>query len=210
MPIFNKLTFSNILIVISIIFTIFSNIVPWFISEWSINNYYLLQGNYIHWFIQFFTGTFLHGSVTHLLFNWIFIYYFGNILEIIIWRNKLIIFFILTAVFNWIILSYLDSTSSTVWISWFAMAILAYYTLQLKSVNNIEYKWWITAIVINVWIWFYPWISLYWHLFWVIFWIIFFYLTNEFTKKQLIWLFRYFNKTKSTEGFNPLSIIKKD
>jgi len=210
MPIFNKATFSNILILISVIFTIIWYIFPIFVSEWSINNIYLNSANYSHFILQFFTGTFLHWGLLHFLMNAIFIYYFWNILEIIMWRNKFILFFILSVIFNWILLSYFSPNSYTIWISGFALAIITYYTLELKSLKNPEYKWWITAIIINIWIWFYPWISLYWHLFWVVFWIIFFYLTKDFTKKQLIWLFKYFTKQKSTEGFSPLNNTKKD
>jgi len=199
MPIFNKLTASNILILISFIFTIIWYFSPGFMFEWSVNSFYFYKWDYLHWFIQFFTGTFLHWWFLHFLMNAIFIYYFWNILEIIIWKNKYILFFILSVIFNWILLSYFsDNFDYTVWISWFAMSIIAYYTLNLKSLNNPEYKWWITAIIINIWIWFHPWISLYWHLFWVIFWIIFFYLSNDFTKKQLIWFFKNIFKNNKT------------
>ena len=209
MPIFNKFSISNLLILISLIFTIIWYLNPQFISEWSINNFYLYEKSYFHFIIQFFSWTFIHWWVMHLLMNSIFVYYFGNILETIIWKNKYTIFFILFVIFNWLILSYIVPYESTIWISWFALAILTYYTLQLKSINNIEYKWWITAIVINIAIWFYPWISLYWHLNWVIFGIIFFYLTNNFFKKQIVWLFKYFKTPQSTEGFNHLN-TKKD
>lgn len=209
MPIFNKLTFSNILIVISIIFTVIWYMFPEFILKWSINNYYLYLWNYFHWIIQFFTGTFLHWGLLHLLMNLIFIYYFWNILEIIMWRNKYILFFILSVIFNGVLLSYFASNSYTIWISGFALAIITYYTLELKALNNPEYKWWVTAIIINIWIWFYPWVSLYWHLFWAIFWIIFFYLNNDFMKKQLVWLFRYNKKDKRKSLSNVLN-TKKD
>ena len=208
MPIFNKLTFSNLLILLSVIFTIIWYYNQWFISEWSINNFYL-EENISHYILQFFTGTFIHGWFMHFFMNSIFIYYFWNILEIIMWRNKFIIFFLTSVLFSWILLSYLNWNSYTIWISWFVLAIITYYTLELKKQNNSEYKWWITAILINIWIGFYPWISLYWHLFWVIFWIIFFYLNNDFFKRQLIWLFNYPKTSTSTENFSPLN-TKKD
>jgi membrane associated rhomboid family serine protease len=209
MPIFNKLTTSNILIIISIIFTIIWYFLPAFLFEWSINNIYLNSWNYFHFILQFFTGTFLHSWIPHLLINSIFIYYFWNILEIIMWKNKFIIFFITSVLFSWILLSYLNWNSYTIWISWFVLAIIAYYTLELKKQNNIDYKWWVTAIIINIWIGFYPWVSLYWHLFWVIFWIIFFYLNNDFFKKQLIWLFKYFKITNNKEILDTMN-TKKD
>lgn len=207
MPIFNKYSISNILIFISIIFTIIGHFFPWFISEWSINNYYLESWNYFHYFIQFFSWTFLHWWIMHILMNSIFIYYFWNILEIIIWKKKYLIFFIITTISIWILLTTLTN-DATIWISWFAMAVLSYFTLELKSKNNPEYKWWITAIIINIWIWLYPWISLYWHLFWAIIWVLFYYLTNDFTKKQLVWLYKYVTKNKLNK-LNSMN-IKKD
>ncbi len=208
MPIFNKATFSNILILISLIFTTIWYFLPEFILEWSMNNFYLYSWKYFHFILQFFTATFLHSWPIHFLFNAIFIYYFWNLLEIIMWRNKFITFFILSVVFNSLLLSYFSPNTYTIWISGFALAILTYYTLELKSLNNPEYKWWITAIAINLLIWFHTWVSLYGHLFWAIFWIIFFYISNDFTKKQLVWLFKYNNKNKKNwvKALN----IKKD
>jgi hypothetical protein len=66
--------------------------------------------------------------------------------------------------------------------SGFAMAIIAYYTLQLKSINHPDYKWGITALTINVFIWFVPGISLIWHLFWAIAWWIYFWIIRLLKK----------------------------
>lgn len=202
------MTFSNLLILISIIFTIIWYLNYDFIIEWSINRYYLESQKYSHYIIQLFSWTFIHWSIFHLLFNSIFIYYFWNILEIIIWKKKYIVFFITNTLFIWILLTNFTS-DITIWISWFAMALLTYYTLELKNKNNLEYKWWITALVINLVIWLYPWISLYWHLFWAIYWVIYFYIINDFTKKQLVWLYKYKNLDKNMNSLNWVN-IKKD
>jgi membrane associated rhomboid family serine protease len=185
----NKITFSNILILVSIIFTIIWYLFPSFISEWSVNNFYLKE-NFFHYIVQFFSWSFIHSWFLHLLMNSFFIYYFWNILEIIMWRKKYILFFIFSILFIWILLTNLTN-NITIWISWFAMSLISYYTLELKSKKNPEYKSWITAILLNIAIWFYPWISLYWHLFWVIAWIIFYYISNDFFKRQIVWLFKY-------------------
>ena len=204
-----KYTISNILIIISIIFTIIGYFDYSFIQTWSINNFYLEKWNYFHFIIQFFSWTFLHAWIIHLLFNSIFIFYFWNAVEIMIWKIKYLIFFVLFVFFNWIILAYLEPNNYTIWISGFAMAILTYYTLELKSKNNPEYKWWITAIILNLWFWLMPQISFYWHLNWVIYWIIFYYLNNDFFKRQLIWLFRYLRWTQTIKSITPIN-IKKD
>ena len=64
------------------------------------------------------------------------------------------------------------------------MALLSYYTLELKKRKIDDYKWGITWIVLNVLVWFMDWISLVWHLFWAIFWVIFFYFNKIKTNKD--------------------------
>lgn len=187
----NKFSISNILIFISLIFTLLSFKFQNLLIFW-MNDFFLDKWEYYYYFLQFFTSNFIHWDIMHLLFNSIFIYYFWNILEMIIWKKKFIIFFLFIALFNWVLLSIFASHQNTVWISWFALALLTYYTLELKSKKNPEYKWWITAIIINIWIWFLPWISLYWHIFWVIWWIIFYYLNKNFFSKQEIWFIEKF------------------
>ena len=202
-----KFTISNLFILISIVFTAIWYLSSQFITEWWINNFYLKEWNYFHYILQIFSWTFIHGWILHLFMNSIFIYYFWNVVEIILWKTKYIIFFVLFVIFNWIILAYLNN-SNVIGISWFAMAILTYYTLELKKLNNPEYKWWITAIIINLAIWLYPWISMLWHFNWVIFWIIFYFLNNDFLKRQLIWLFKYPKIETPVIKPNPLNTKK--
>lgn len=186
----NDFTVSNTLILISLFFTMLTYIYPNIYVLW-INTYFLNQWNYFVYFIQFFTWTFLHAWFLHLFLNSIFIYYFWNIIEALIWRKKFTLFFIFSTVFIWLIItnySYNSIPVNTVWISWFAMALLTFYTLELKRRNNPEYKWWITALVINIWIWLLPQISLLGHLFWAIAWLIFYLINRDYLRKKLIWL----------------------
>lgn len=178
------LSISNILIIISIFFTFVANyLYRDFMSYW-MNSFFLHNWDYITYILQYFTYSFIHWWVLHILFNSVFIYYFWNMLEYIIWQKKYIIFFIFVTIFNWVALTLLTN-ANTIWISWFAMAILAYYTLELKERRDPEYKWWITAIVINVWIGLSPEISLVWHLFWAIAWVIFFYLNKDYLRRLM-------------------------
>ena len=176
-----KFSISNLLILLSIFTTLLSYFYPQ-LYILGINNVFLNEWLYYILIIQFFIWTFIHWWFMHLIFNTIFIYIFWNTVEILIWRKKYILFFIFTVLFNWILLS-IFSWANTIWISWFAMALLWYYVLDLKFKNNPEYKGWITAIILNIWIWFIPWISLLWHLFWVISWIIYFTLNKLILKK---------------------------
>ncbi len=176
------LSISNTLILISLIFTILKYIFPWIII-FGINNYFYNKWDYLIYFIQFFTWTFLHEWVLHFFMNSFFVWFFGNQLETYIWRKKYLIFFITTTIFLWLLITNLTNWN-TIWISWFAMALLTYYTLILYKIWNPEYKWGITAIILNIWIWIVPWISLTWHLWWSIYWIIFYLITKN-NKKYL-------------------------
>jgi membrane associated rhomboid family serine protease len=174
------------------------------------NTSFLEKWEYYYYFLQFFTSNFIHWDIMHLLFNALFIYIFWNIVEIIIWKKKYLSFFIFISLFNWVLLSIFASHQNTIWISWFALAILTYYTLQLKSQNDPDYKWWITAIIINIWIWFLPWISLFWHIFWVIWWIIFYLINRNFLSRQEIWFIENLKDIISkSKVINPKN-LKKD
>lgn len=175
-----KITFTNILIIISLFFTILWYFLPEIFIFW-LNELFINNWNYLVYFVQLILYSFIHWWFVHFFMNGIFLYIFWNPLEILIWRKKYILFFIFSILFNWILLTYFVSWSNTVWISGFCLAIMTYYVLELKSRNNPEYKWWITALVLNLWIWFIPGISLFGHLFWLISWIIFY-----FSNKSII------------------------
>lgn len=176
-----KLTITNSLILISTIFTAYGYYNSDIFMYW-ISSLYISRGDYVTLFYQLLVHNFIHSWFIHLFFNSIFLFVFWNKIEILIWKNKYLLFFILTLIFNSIFLIILNPTTSTVWISWFAMAILSFYTLKLKEIWDEDYKWWITWLVINILIWFSDKISLVWHLFWWIFWIIYFYTLKLFNK----------------------------
>jgi len=167
-----KLNITNSLIIISIIFTIISFQKEDILFFW-MNNYFLNSWEYFELFLQFCFYSFIHGSIMHLAFNSLFLYIFWNQVEEILWSKKYLIFFVLNTIFVWISIL-IFSKANTVWISWFGMALISFYTFYLYRKKDSEYKWWITAIIINIIIWFSPTISLVWHLFWAIFGLIYF------------------------------------
>jgi len=142
------------------------------------NDYFFDTGNYLYWVLQMFTSQFLHWSVLHIVSNAIFILYFWNVLERTIGREKYLLFFVTSCVFIWMVLTFLTS-SNTIWISWFALGVLTYYTLILWSKWNPEYTWWITAIAINIFIGFAPGISFLGHFAWMVFWAVFWYISDK-------------------------------
>jgi len=173
------MSISNTLIIISIFFTILSFKNPDILNYW-MNHHYILKNDYINVFMQFFVYSFIHWSIIHIIFNSIFLYIFWNPIEKHLWANKYLLFFLLNIFIIWVSLLYFTPIwANTIWISWFALAVLSYYTLLLYSKNDSDYKWWITAIIINIWVWFMPWISFIWHLVWALVWVIFFIITNK-------------------------------
>jgi len=168
----NKFTVSNMLILISLWFTAISFVYKDILIFW-MNSFFYNQGNYFYWFLQMFSSQFLHGSLLHILSNAVFILYFWNVLERTIWKDKYLIFFISCAVFLGLVLTFLTN-ANTIWISWFALAVLTYYTLILWSKWNPEYTGWVTAIIINIAIWFTPGISFLGHFAGMVFWLLFY------------------------------------
>lgn len=178
------LSISNALIIISTIFTLFSLQNPELLTMFGMNHLFLFQWDYLNLLIQFCLYSFIHWGFFHLFFNSLFLYFFWNQLEYLIWKKWYIIFFIFTTFFNGIALLVLEEVGSvTFGISWFALAIISFYTLLLYEVKNPEYKWGITALVINILVWFSPQVSLVWHLFGAISWGIFYGLYKFLGKK---------------------------
>lgn len=175
-----KLTITNYLIIICLIFTFYSFYNKDILLFW-MNNFFIETHNYNSLIFQFFIYSFIHWSIFHLIFNSLFLYIFWNKIENILWWNRYIVFFILCSIFVWISII-LFSRNNTIWINWFTMALLTYYTILLYKKWDLEYKWWITAIIISIIIWFSPEISFVWHLSWVFYGILFYLLFNKLWK----------------------------
>lgn len=176
-----KITLSSFIILLCLISTIAVSILP-SLYQFGMNTYFLSLWDYYGVFLQFLLYSFLHGWILHFVFNAIFILYFWNQVEYILWWKTYLLFFLWNTLFIGILLLYLTS-GNTVWMSGFGLAVLTYYTLHLRSINNPEYTGGITAIVINIAIGFTPGISLLGHLLGAIFGVIFFY-GNQVLKKR--------------------------
>ena len=179
-----NISLSNFLILISFIITFISYFYSDLFTLWM--NRFFIEKDLPHiLLLQFCMYQFLHWWIFHLLANSIFIYIFWNQIEYLIWKTKFFLFFLFNTLFVWTMLLFFSSWN-TIWISWFCMALISFFTLELYFRKNPEYKWWITAILLNIAIWFYPWISLAWHLFWAIAWIIFYFLSKKDLLKNMI------------------------
>lgn len=131
-------TFSNLLILLSLIATILSLVAPNILS-YGMNGISIMTGDWIGLGLQFVLYQFLHGGIFHLVANGLFLYIFGNQVELLIGRTKYIVFFAINTVFVGASLLLLSS-GNTIGISGFAMAVLAYVFMELKSRNDPEWR----------------------------------------------------------------------
>lgn len=173
----DKISFSNILVLLCFLATFAVTLYP-NLYQFGLNRDFFEQGIYHVWIIQFFTSQLLHGNFLHFLSNAIFLFYFWNILEQFIGRERMMFFFMSTSIFIWLGLTFFDA-GNTVGISGFALALLTYYTLLLWKKRNPEYTGGITAIVLNIALWFVPWISFWGHFLGFIFGVVFFFIFSR-------------------------------
>lgn len=173
----NWIYYYKSLALLSIITTVIFFINPDVIIYW-INKYFYLRWEYLQVILQFFIWTFLHWWIMHLLMNLIFLVYFWNIIEEMIWKTKFLLFFIFIVFFSWIAILFLWE-GNTIWISWFNLAILSYYSLRLYDLKHPEFKAAMIVLIINIVIWINPNISFLGHFFWALWGLIYYYLLNK-------------------------------
>lgn len=175
-----KPTVSNIFVISSFIWMIIYYL-------WLTEKIFFLQNTTFWLLLLFFISTFIHWWILHFFFNSVFILYFWNILETSFWKTKFILFFIFTIIFTGFWIKFIYWFYNTIWISWFCMALLSYYTLYLKDIKSQEYLWGLIFLGLNIWYWFTEWISFWWHFFGAIAWIIFYYLNKDFFRRKIVW-----------------------
>ncbi len=168
---FYKKSFSNTLIIFSLIFTVVASF-NWNLYDFWMHKYFLVNWSYINLFFQFIIYSFLHWWIMHFLSNALFLYFFWNILELKLKESKYISLFIFSTIFSWLILLFFAKWT-TVWISWFCLSIVTYYTCLQRKWSE-EFKWWITAIVLSLIVWIWTNISLLWHASGALAWYIFY------------------------------------
>lgn len=175
-----KWTLTNILILISFWITLLSFFFNNIIDYWMSSDFFY-EWQYVIFIIQIILYQFIHAWILHLLSNSLFLYLFWNQLEFILWKNRYLLFFILNSIFVAFCIIFL-SNWITIWISWFAMAILWYLLMMYKNIDKKQFNGALVLMIINILIWFDSNISFIWHFSWAIFWIIFY---TIFTKKYL-------------------------
>lgn len=177
------LSISNQLIALCLIFTTASFFSPE-LHIYGLNHIFILEWNYFSVGLQILLYSFLHGGIFHLLFNSIFLGVFWNQLERYIGKFWYILFFLFSTIFTGMALFiFTPIGTNTIGISWFALWILTFLTALFFQQKNDEYKWGLSAIFINIALWFTGNISLIWHIFGALSWGIFYLMYRIFQKK---------------------------
>ncbi len=137
--------------------------IPWAITPW------IILSNFSH--IQLF----------HFFLNAYGLFLLWPLIENISWKRILIKLMLFSMIFATLWVWFL-SPSAVLWFSWVLMGMLTFvffkYKYELWMLRN--QVWFFLAL--NIFIWFMPWISFYWHLFGAIWWYIYYYLLKKIEK----------------------------
>ncbi len=112
--------------------------------------------------IQLILFQFLHGGILHLLGNSLFLYLFGNTVERMLGEGRYILLFVLETLASAAAII-VFSQATTIGISGFTMAILAYLALELRAQRHPEANTAFLVLGINILIGLSPGISLIGH-----------------------------------------------
>jgi len=179
-----KKSVSNLLILLCLVATIATYIFPW-LYDFGMHRGFLIEWDYLGVAIQFLSYQFLHWWFIHFISNAIFLYIFWNGIELYIRKRRYIILFLInTFLVGWALLYFSPENTNTVWISWFAMAILAYHMLELRKVWHPDYKWAVMFLVLNIMIGFTGNISFIGHFVWAITWATFWLISDRIGKTR--------------------------
>jgi membrane associated rhomboid family serine protease len=176
---FNKVTLSNFLIVLCIIFTVLKDF--WVINAWIywINPFLWELKMYKEVVISLFTSNFIHFWIIHIISNCFVLYLFWNWLEQNIWRAKYMILFMLSSILNWSFVYYFTEGSTlTGWISGFIMTIVAYYWYELYVRNDPRYLMFVQYSILWALVGILPFVSFFGHVWWTISGVLIFVLLN--------------------------------
>lgn len=164
-PFFPQKSFSHLLIVFCVIIAFAGFMMPWLISHFGMNNYALVNKDYLTLFVQVLLFQFLHGSLLHLFLNSYFLYSAGPEVEARMSRDRFTWFFITATIFVAGALLMFQPYANTIGISGFAMALLAYLWIDLYTTRHPMASQILIMLIINIGIGLVPGISLIWHLF---------------------------------------------
>lgn len=154
--------FSHMLIVISAIVTLGAFIYQ-DLYLYGMNVRFLSQGEYGSFLVQIILYQFLHGNLLHLVLNGYFLYSAGPMVESRMSQGAFRLFFIGNTLFCMVALLLFSSSSNTIGISGFAMALLAYLFMDLRSIRHPMAGQLGIMLGINILIGFSSGISLTWH-----------------------------------------------
>ena len=105
---------------------------------------------YILWQVALYQ--FLHGDILHIFMNSYFLYQAGPEVESRMTRREFILFFLGNTLFVAVALWFLSS-SNTIGISGFCMALLSYLYMDLQATRHPMASQILVMLIINIWLW---------------------------------------------------------
>jgi membrane associated rhomboid family serine protease len=101
------------------------------------------------------------------LMNTVFLYIYGNLIEMLLWKKLYLLFFVLSTVIVTATIT-IFSSAPTIGLSGFTVALLAFLFMGLRSTNHPEAKAAWLFLIINILAWLYQHVSFSWHFGWAI------------------------------------------
>ena len=176
-----KQSISHLLILISVVITIISFLVPIFGRLYGFYGWFWIHRDIFDIVSQICLFQFIHWWVFHLLMNSYFLYTAWVEVERRMTQNRYIYFFITTTLFIALWLMLFAPWTITIGISWFCMALLSYLWIDLYTLRNPNANQILIMLILNIAIGLTPGISFAWHFAGAVWWLIW-------------WKFRRFNK----------------
>ncbi len=147
------------------------------VTEITLANYFFYQipQTITPWTIL---ATFWHADIFHFLINTYVLFILGPIIERISWQRIFIKLIIFSMVFS-IVGVFFFSNAPVVGFSWVIMGMLAFAYFKYDNIPGLDRNMLLFFLILNIWIWLHPWISLVWHTSWAIGWYVYFRLLSK-------------------------------
>jgi membrane associated rhomboid family serine protease len=142
-------SFSNLLIIASAAATLASMARPALGNAYALHPYFVLIGDYVDFVPQVILFQFFHVGFWHLFGNSVALLLFGNTVEKIMGTARYAWFFAGSTLFVAACIL-VFSQAPTVGISGFAMAVLAYFALELRAQKHPEFGGIAIMVIINI------------------------------------------------------------
>jgi len=161
---------------------IFVAIIVWIFLVWTVvdlDNFILFKWELFRPY-QLITSSFLHLNFQHLVSNAIWLLVISRFTE----DEDIFNFSIMWLVFAlwWSVFSFVFEKNPVLWASWVVLWFLSYYFMLYRE--KYDMSWLYVVLILNIGIWFLPWISLWAHVWGAVFWILYYYFEGFISQKN--------------------------